>query len=98
MQYKYFVCQSIKGKTLDEIKKEREVVIKSIKESGDIYLHSIFDYEYENEKEAAKMIGKCIEILADADIVIFMRNWERSRVCKIEHLVAVEYNKNIVYL
>lgn len=41
-------------------------------------------------------IGKSIEMMANADYVYFADGFENARGCKIEHLVATEYNLNIL--
>lgn len=36
-------------------------------------------------------LGKSLELLADADIAYFAKDWQKARDCKIEHECAVEY-------
>ena len=42
-------------------------------------------------------LAKSIEAIGKVDRVVFMKGWERARGCVIEHLVAVKYNKEIIY-
>lgn len=42
-------------------------------------------------------LGKSIELLADADVVYFTREWENYRGCRIEHTCALEYGIRILY-
>ena len=44
----------------------------------------------------AKCIGACITALLECDCVYFCKGWETSRGCRIEHLVAVEHNIEII--
>jgi len=38
-------------------------------------------------------LAKSIELMAGADIVFFVNNWEDARGCKIENMTAKAYNK-----
>ena len=37
-------------------------------------------------------LGKSIELLSQADVVYFVKGWDKARGCKIEHQCAVAYN------
>lgn len=36
-------------------------------------------------------------IMEDADIVVFCEGWQDSRGCRLEHAVAQEFGKKIIY-
>ena len=42
-------------------------------------------------------LGKSIEEMAYADIVIFANGWMKARGCKVEYKAAVEYGVKILY-
>jgi hypothetical protein len=44
-----------------------------------------------------KSLAKSLLLLADADRAVFSESWERSRVCRIEHLCAEEYGIKTLY-
>lgn len=94
---KIMLSQPMKGKTNEEIRKEREHLVKEIEINGDIVLDTIFDEAPKNVDEAIWFLSKSIEYLAQADIIFFMKGWEKARGCKIEHEIAVEYDKEIIY-
>lgn len=94
---KIMLSQPMKGKTNEEIRKEREHLVKEIESNGDIVLDTIFDEAPKNVDEAIWFLSKSIEYLAQADIIFFMKGWEKARGCKIEHEIAVEYDKEIIY-
>ena len=94
---KIMISQPMKGKTNEEIRKEREHLVTNIESNGDIVLDTIFDEAPKNVDEAIWFLSKSIEYLAQADIIFFMKGWEKARGCKIEHQVAVEYDKEIIY-
>lgn len=41
-------------------------------------------------------LGKSLELLADADVVYFAKDWEKYRGCKIENVCAVEYGIPVI--
>ena len=94
---KIMISQPMKGKTNEEIRKEREHLVTNIESNGDIVLDTIFDEAPKNVDEAIWLLSKSIEYLAQADVIFFMKGWEKARGCKIEHQVAVEYDKEIIY-
>lgn len=47
--------------------------------------------------EAIHYLSKSIEIIGKVDCLYFMKGWEKARGCKIEHEVAVNYNKECIY-
>lgn len=94
---KIMISQPMKGKTNEEIRKEREHLVTNIESNGDIVLDTIFDEAPKNVDEAIWFLSKSIEYLAQADVIFFMKGWEKARGCKIEHQVAVEYDKEIIY-
>lgn len=95
---KVMISQPMRGKTNEQIKKERESLVKEIEANGDIVLDTIFEEAPKNIDEAVWFLAKSIEYLANADKVIFMPGWNKARGCKIEHEVAVEYGKEVIYL
>lgn len=38
------------------------------------------------------MNGRSIEVLAKADLAVFMNGWENARGCRIEHQAAKNYS------
>ena len=43
-------------------------------------------------------LGKSLEFLAEADIAVFLNEWETARGCNIEHTCAVAYGIPCIYL
>lgn len=98
---KIFISQPMFGKTDEQIRQEREELIKQIEEDGNEYLDSIVADDLEevnNDSIGLFYLGKSLEIMSKADEVWFMNGWDKSRGCKIEYQVAKDYNKKIVEL
>lgn len=95
---KVMISQPMNGKTEEQIKEERKELIKAIEWNGDEVINTIFEEEPpKNCDIAIYYLAKSIEAIGKVDRVVFMKGWERARGCVIEHLVAVKYNKEIIY-
>ena len=57
----------------------------------------MFENAPEDEDVAIYMLFQSIRYLGKADMIVFMKGWEKARGCKIEHQVAVEFGKEITY-
>ena len=90
---KIMISQPMKGKTKEEIKKEREALIFAIEKAGGEYLDTVLDLS--EEKTPLYYLSKSIEFLDAADIIYFMPGWEKSRGCRIEFECAKAYGKFI---
>lgn len=92
---KIFISQPMKGKSNEEIKKERELIIKDIKAIMDmedeqfVILETVFD-DFKGATPL-KFLAKSLMVLADADYAYFAEGWEEARGCRIEHECALEY-------
>lgn len=94
---KIMISQPMRGKTNELIKEERKVLVREFEDKGYEVLDTVFDEAPKNVDEAIWFLSKSIEYLAQADIIFFMKGWEKARGCKIEHEIAVEYDKEIIY-
>ncbi len=90
---KVFISQPMRDKTDEQIKEERAKAVSRIKEKYNEDVE-IIDSFFENAPHDAKplwFLGKSLELLANADIAYFCKDWEKYRGCKIEHTCAKEY-------
>lgn len=94
---KVMISQPMRGKTNEQIREERKKLVKLIEEEGYVVLDTVFDEAPKDIDEAIWYLSKSIEYLAQANMVFFMKGWEKARGCKIEHQIAVEYGKEIMY-
>ena len=102
---KIFISQLMKDKTPEEILVNRAYAIEHARriydgqplEIIDSYFED-YDPKCEGERRALKYLAKSIELLADADAVVFAPGWESGRGCKIEQLCAIEYGIHRIYL
>lgn len=102
---KVFISQPMNGKTDDEIKDERIKALEIVKErlsvDEEIEIEEIKSF-FEGAPHDAKplwFLGESLKLLGTADIVVFCKDWEYFRGCRIEHTCAVEYGiKDIIYM
>ena len=95
---KIFISMPMNGKTDKEIRKDFEKKKKYLKAqwgfNPELVIDSIIGDGITN---LVKYLAKSIELMADADLVLFASGWEQARGCKIEHEVAVAYGKGVLY-
>ena len=90
---KIMVSQPMKGKSNEEIKKEREGLKIAIEASGATLIDTVFDNV--DDGTPLSYLAKNIKKLDEADIVWFMPGWEKARGCRIEFECAKEYGKHM---
>ena len=96
---KIMISQPMNGKTEEQIKAEREKVIKYFEEQGHEVINTIFSEKPPKDVDTAIFyLAKSIEAIGMVDAVVFMPNWNNARGCIIEHQVATAYNKFIKYI
>ena len=95
---KLFISQPMKGKTNEEILKERELAIKEAEEMLGEPVEIIDSYFQNAPAEARPLwfLGKSLELLSTADIAYFANGWQDARGCRIEHICAKEYGIKVI--
>lgn len=96
MKKKIMISQPMRGKTNEQIREEREQLIRILENKGFNVMDTIIE-NFDDKVEPIFYLAKSLEYLANTDCVFFMKGWEKARGCKIEHQVAVEYGKQIYY-
>ena len=92
---KIMISQPMRGKTNEQIRKEREELVRRLQEEGHEVIDTVLDIS--ENKSPIYYLSKSIELLDQVDVVHFMKGWEKARGCKIEHEVAVAYGKQVYY-
>ena len=89
-----FISQPMKGKTDEDILKERELAIKLAKQHLGEEEVEVIDSFFQSAPASAKplwFLGKSLELLSTADIAYFADGRQNARGCKSEHECAKEY-------
>ena len=97
---KLFISQPMKGKTDEEILKEREKAIASAKrnfvEDEEIEVIDSFFQSAPADARPLWFLGKSLELLSTADIAYFAKGWENARGCRFENTCAIEYGIDVI--
>ena len=90
---KLFISQPMKGKTDEEILKERQMAIEKARNalSEDVEVIDSFFQSAPVDAKPLWFLGKSLELLSTADIAYFADGWANARGCKIEHECAIQY-------
>ena len=94
---KVFISQPMRDKSGKEIEETRSRLLTlahTKTEKGIELIQSYFKNSY-NENHMYNL-GAAIQLLGDADIVVFAKDWKNYRGCRIEYQCAKEYNKKII--
>ena len=95
---KIYVSQPMRGREYDAIMAERKALIADAAvalrtddvEVLDTYFHHL-------DKPPLQLLARALEKMADADAVIFAPGWRDARGCRVEHVVASEYDLKIIH-
>ena len=95
---KLFISQPMRGKTDEEILKEREIAIEKVKNvlGEDVEVLETFFDDFSVDAKPLEYLARSIQFLAKADAAYFVDGWENARGCKIEHECALEYGIRII--
>ena len=91
---KLFISQPMRGRSDEEILKEREEIIQYVKNKypyDEIEVIDSFFQEAPVDVRPMWYLGKSIELLSTADIACFAKGYMDARGCRIEHTCAHEY-------
>ena len=96
---KLFISQPMRDKTDEEIKIERKNAIDYVKNriNEDV---EVIDSFFESAPHDAKplwFLGKSLELLSNADIAVFCKDWDKYRGCQIENICCSRYDIKKIY-
>lgn len=95
---KLMISQPMRDKTNEQIRKEREALVKQLEELGHEVVDTVFDDFQDKSNTPLHFLARSIKALANVDGLVCMQGWENARGCRIEEICAREYNKFILYL
>ena len=88
-----FISQPMRGKSDEQILKERQEAIEKAKEffGEDVEVIDSFFQNAPADAIPLWFLGKSLELLSTADIAYFAKGWQEARGCKIENECAIAY-------
>lgn len=94
---KIMISQPMRGRSEEEIKKERETIIEKFNKLHIEVIDTLFQEEVEGyNTPALYYLSKSILCMGKVDAVYFAKGWETARGCKIEREIAREYGIKIL--
>lgn len=96
---KLFISQPMNGRTDDEILMERRRIERDVENDFGTYVDVIDSFIQDAPVDAKPLwyLGESLKKLAEADVAIFAKGWQKSRGCRIEHDAAVAYGIEVLY-
>lgn len=95
---KIMISQPMRDKTEEQIRNERAELVRDLEKQGHEVIDTIFAEETPEGDARLYYLAKSIDAMSKVDAIIFMPGWEKARGCKIEHEIALKYNKFIKVL
>lgn len=86
---KIFISQYMGDKPNEQIIMERQYIVNKLEAEGHTVIDTVLDL---GNVSPVIYIGESIKLLASADAIYLMPGWKQGRGCRIEKLVADEYN------
>lgn len=90
------ISQPMKGKSEEQIRNERKDVARQLELEGHEVIDTIFADEPPTEADKALFyLSKSIEAMSKVEAIVFIAGWQDARGCRIEHEIALKYNKYV---
>ena len=96
---KVFISQPMADKTDEFIKEERNRMTERVKELYPDEGIEIIDSFFEKAPHNAKplwFLSKSLQLMSDADVVVFAPGWDQYRGCRIENKCAHDYGYAVI--
>lgn len=96
---KIFISCPMVDKSDNEILNARKEILEKAKEylKEDVEEVDSFFQGAPHEAKPLWFLGKSLQVLSTADVIVFGPDWDKYRGCKIEHTCAEEYGYDILY-
>lgn len=94
---KVFISQPMMNRSNEILMRERSKVKQELISEGHEVVDSLFTLP-EGKNTPLHYLAKSIELIAECDGVVFMKDWDLSRGCVMEHEIALQYNKFVKIL
>ena len=100
--YKLYIASNKRGKSFEQ---QREDWIKGWDKGKEYFKGKSFSTVCQGivppkntKNESMWVLGGLLQTIADADVVVFVGDWHRSRDCLVEHDCCVRFGIPILYV
>ena len=87
-----FISQPMVGLTNDELKKYRYMIQRRYPTEKIHLINPPYPYYPYGHNESVWDLVKSLEYIAQADLVFFLKDWEISYMCSLQHAICRYYN------
>lgn len=97
MTTKLYISQPMRGKCMTDIMAERKQLVAEAAvalQADDI--RPLETLHRTGKTKPLAMLGRSVEQMAEADAIIFARDWRDARGCRCERMIAAEYGLRIL--
>lgn len=103
---KAMISQPMAGKTNEEIIADRNRAMLQLEAMGCEVVNTFFIDEWYSDESMTKrgvvniplcFLAKSLENMSLCNVVYFVKGWENTRGCKLEHEAAKAYGLQIIY-
>ena len=95
---KVFISQKMGGKLSEEIEEARSRATKEIKAMYGEDTEIIDTFFKDSNGTPLELLGESIKLMSDADLVVFIYDWQEGRGCLVEYETAKLYGKKIIII
>ena len=104
---KIYLASPVNGRKEKTLKEKQQAAMKRIDEMADYLVKFYPDAEFwssvgnmpiarhGDESKEAKIMGHCVTMVMESDMVILDDGWENSKGCTVERFVALQYGKQV---
>ena len=100
---KAMISQPMAGKTDEEIAAARDLAVAKLRQMGYEVADTVFNFADEQlkalevENAPVYYLGNSIQAMSRCTAMYFLKGWEGTRGCKIEHEIAKAYGLEVLY-
>lgn len=95
---KIFISQPMNGRSNEAIEAERRDAIERAEKAMGQPVEEVKSFFKGEPGTPLGMLGRSLELMSEADVVVFCPGWSKARGCRIEHDCALQYDMTILEL
>lgn len=97
MALKAFISQPMSGLTDEQILAVRNKAVKTLEADGYEVIDSYITDEIDTKVPGLAYLARSLSLMANANVVYFVKGFEKARGCRIEEACAKEYGISRMY-
>lgn len=94
---KAMICQPMASVPTSKIAKVRNRAIEYLELQGYEVINKTLEDKWYDANKPLYFLADSLSTMARCNVVYFCKGWEEARGCRVEHLAALLYNREILY-